>query len=83
MLDPKLFCDLFKVTGFNIFCFTFLELCHEFFIRKNIYRAVHGIVFIFGYSDPFSFMLTTNEIFLHILYTNCHFQIINDEVIKI
>jgi len=66
MLNLKLFCDLFKVTGFDIFRFAFFDLYHEIFIRKNVYSAVHGIIFIFGNSYPFGFMPAMNEYFIHI-----------------
>lgn len=66
MLNPQLFCDLFKISGLNVFRFALFKLCHEIFIGEDFNSTVHGIVFIFGYRHPFSFMLTMNENFLHI-----------------
>jgi len=66
MLDPKFFCDLFKVTGFDILRFAFFNLCREIPVSKHFDSAVHGIIFIFGYGHPFGFMPAMNEYFIHI-----------------
>lgn len=66
MLNSKFFCDFFKVTGFDVFHFAFFDLCHEILVSKNFDCAVHGIIFIFGYGYPFSFMPAMNENFIHI-----------------
>ena len=66
MLDPKFFCDLFKVAGFDVFRFAFFNLCYEIPVSKDFNSAVHGIIFIFGYGHPFGFMPAMNEYFIHI-----------------
>jgi hypothetical protein len=66
MLDPKFFCDLFKVTGFDILRIAFFNLYHEILVSKDFDSAVHGIIFIFGYGHPFGFMPAMKKYFLHI-----------------
>ena len=66
MSDSQFFCNIFKVTGFDILCLAFFNLCHDVPIRKDFDSAVHGIIFIFGYGHPFCFMPAMNEYFIHI-----------------
>ena len=66
MLDSQFFCNIFKVTGFDILCFAFFNLCHDIPIRKDFDSAVHGIIFIFGYGHPFCFVPAMNVNFIHI-----------------
>jgi len=64
MLNPKFLGKFFKIAGFYILRLAFLDLGDEIFIGKNVYSAVHRIIFIFGYGYPFRLIPAVNENFI-------------------